>query len=101
MKNQENNNSMILDAVYQIIIQRKDNLPENSYVTSLFKKGLDKILKKIGEEAGEVIIASKNNNNNEIIHEIADLWFHTLIVLGYHNISPDEIYNELKQRYKK
>lgn len=93
--------SVILNAVYDIIIQRKNDKPEGSYVASLFEKGLDKILKKVGEEAGEVIIASKNNVDSEIIHEVADLWFHTLVTLGYHDISPDKIFEELEKRFKK
>ncbi len=95
------NKSSIINDIYQIILQRKQTLPEASYVASLMKSGLDHILKKVGEEAGEVIIASKNGESKEIIHEIADLWFHTLVVLGYHEISPDEIYGELKKRFKK
>ncbi len=92
--------SIILKDVYNIILQRRNEMAEGSYVASLFQKGLDRMLKKVSEEAGEVIIASKNNVDKEIIHEVADLWFHTLVVLGYHNISPDEIYDELKKRFK-
>ncbi|MDH4128523.1 MAG: phosphoribosyl-ATP diphosphatase [Spirochaetota bacterium] len=91
----------ILDEVYSIIQERKKSMPKGSYVASLFKGGHDRILKKIGEEAGEVIIASKNNEPKEIVYEIADLWFHTLVVLGYHDISPEEIYEELIKRFKK
>jgi len=94
-------NQLILNEIYQIILDRKDNMPDNSYVASLFEKGIDQILKKVGEEAGEVIIASKNNDHQNIIHEVADLWFHTLVTLGYHDINPDAIYQELRQRFKK
>ncbi len=101
MANNTDNNSFILEKVYQIILERKKNLPKDSYVTSLFNDGLDRILKKVGEEASEVIIASKNHKSKEIIHEVADLWFHTLVTLGYHEIAPDEIYKELEKRFKK
>ena len=93
--------SEILDEVYKIIQERKKEMPEGSYVASLFKGGIDRILKKIGEESGEVIIASKNGESKEIVYEIADLWFHTLVVMGYHNIFPDAIYEELIKRFKK
>ena len=75
-------------------------MPEGSYVASLMTKGLDSILKKVGEEAGEVIIASKNNDQKEIVHEVADLWFHTLVTLAYHEIPLDAIYHELDKRFK-
>ncbi|GMT49434.1 MAG: phosphoribosyl-ATP pyrophosphatase [bacterium] len=94
-------NPFVLEKVYQIILERKENLPKGSYVASLFKDGLDRILKKVGEEASEVIIASKNHNSKEIIHEVADLWFHTLVTLGYHDIAPHEIFKELEKRFKK
>ena len=74
---------------------------EGSYVSSLFKKGRDKILKKIGEEASEVVIGSKNDKKEEIIYEIADLWFHSLVLLGYHDITPEDIYKELEKRFGK
>jgi phosphoribosyl-ATP pyrophosphohydrolase/phosphoribosyl-ATP pyrophosphohydrolase/phosphoribosyl-AMP cyclohydrolase len=84
-----------------ILQDRKKNLPENSYTSDLFKKGIDRILKKIGEEAGEVIIASKNTDSKEIIHEIADLVFHLQVLLVHKNISISEIESELIKRHKK
>ncbi len=101
MTNNTETNSFILEKVYQIILERKQSLPKGSYVASLFNDGLDRILKKVGEEASEVIIASKNHDSKEIIHEIADLWFHTLVTLGYHDIPPHEIFKELEKRFKK
>lgn len=101
MSNKNIPKSLIFYDVYKIIQSRKSEKPEGSYVASLFEKGQDKILKKVGEEAGEVIIASKNHENKEIIHEVADLWFHTLVTLGYHDIEPDEIFEELEKRFKK
>ena len=91
----------VIDKIYEVILDRKRNLREGSYVSSLFKNGKDKILKKIGEEASEVVIGSKNDKKEEIIYEIADLWFHTLVLLGYHDISPEDIYKELQKRFGK
>ncbi|MBI3584520.1 MAG: bifunctional phosphoribosyl-AMP cyclohydrolase/phosphoribosyl-ATP diphosphatase HisIE [Nitrospinae bacterium] len=91
----------VIDKIYEVILDRKRNIREGSYVSSLFKNGRDKILKKIGEEASEVVIGSKNDKKEEIIYEIADLWFHTLVLLGYHDISPEEIYKELQKRFGK
>ena len=91
----------VIDKIYEVILDRKRNLREGSYVSSLFKKGRDKILKKIGEEASEVVIGSKNDKKEEIIYEIADLWFHSLVLLGYHDITPEEIYKELQKRFGK
>jgi phosphoribosyl-ATP pyrophosphohydrolase/phosphoribosyl-AMP cyclohydrolase len=91
----------IFDRVYQVILDRKKHPRPDSYVSSLLKMGKDRILRKIGEESGELIIGSKNNQKAEIISEMADLWFHTLVLLGYHGITPQEIYQELEQRHGK
>ena len=91
----------VIDKIYEVILDRKRNLREGSYVSSLFKNGRDKILKKIGEEASEVVIGSKNDKKEEIIYEIADLWFHTLVLLAYHDITPEDIYKELQKRFGK
>ncbi|MDA8233450.1 MAG: bifunctional phosphoribosyl-AMP cyclohydrolase/phosphoribosyl-ATP diphosphatase HisIE [Clostridia bacterium] len=90
--------STILDTVYQVILSRKAERPEGSYTTYLFDKGIDKILKKVGEEAAEVIIASKGANRDEVVYEAADLFFHTLVMLGFHDITPEEVYRELAKR---
>jgi len=82
-----------------ILKKRKRELPENSYTSSLFRDGIDRILKKVGEEAGEVIIAAKNSDNKELIHEIADLLFHTQMLLVERNLSMRDIVNELKKRH--
>lgn len=92
-------NSFILEKIYKIILQRKTNPSEKSYVASLFLKGEDAILKKIGEEASELIISGKGGKKEEVIHEMADLWFHSLVLLGRMDIKPDELYNELKRRF--
>ncbi len=89
---------MILDELYKIIEDRKKKMPENSYVASLFKKGADRIIQKVGEESTEVIIAAKNENKQRIISEIADLFFHLLIMLSLFKITPDDIFKELEKR---
>lgn len=91
--------SSILDVLYQVIQERKANPAENSYTASLMGKGLDKILKKVGEEATELVIASKGGVAEEIVYETADLFFHTLVLLGYHDISPEKVYAELGRRF--
>ena len=95
------NSSKTLDDVYEVILDRKINPKDGSYVSGLFEKGLDKILKKIGEEAGETIIGAKNEDKKEIIYETADLWFHSMIVLSYFGITPNDIYEELGRRFGK
>jgi phosphoribosyl-ATP pyrophosphohydrolase len=89
----------ILDAVYQVILDRKSNPSDNSYTASLMQKGIDKILKKIGEEATEVVIAGKGGSREEVVCEVADLFFHTLVLLGHRDISPEEVYTELRRRF--
>jgi len=89
----------ILDAVYHVIQDRRRNPNEKSYVNSLFTKGLDKILSKIGEEATEAAIAGKGGDREEIIYEVADLFFHTLIMMGYYDLPPERIYAELRRRF--
>ena len=89
----------MLDRVYAVIRERKAHPREGSYVASLFAGGLDRILKKVGEEAGEVVIASKNGVPEQIVWETADLWFHTLVALGYHEIPPEAVFAELERRF--
>ena len=89
----------ILDALYQVILDRKANPEENSYTASLMQKGIDKILKKLGEEATEVIIAGKGGVREEIIYEVADLFFHTLVLLGHQDIPLDDVNAELRRRF--
>ncbi len=89
----------VLDRVYAVIRDRKAHPREGSYVASLFAGGLDRILKKVGEEAGEVVIASKNGAPEQIVWETADLWFHTLVALGYHEIPPEAVFAELERRF--
>ena len=89
----------ILDAVYQVILDRKANPSDSSYTASLMQKGLDKILKKLGEEATEVVIAGKGGIREEIVYETADLFFHTLVLLGYQDIPLGAVFDELRRRF--
>lgn len=89
----------ILDAVYQVVQERKNNPTEKSYVASLYAKGLDKILGKVGEEATEVAVAGKGGQVEEVVSEVADLWFHTLVLLSYYDLPPEKIYAELERRF--
>jgi phosphoribosyl-ATP pyrophosphohydrolase len=89
----------IISAVYRVIQERKANPTDNSYTASLMAKGVDKILKKIGEEATEVVIAGKGGKRDEIVYETADLIFHNLVLLGFYDIDPEEIFNELRRRF--
>ncbi len=91
---------MIFEKLYEIIKKRIKELPDNSYVASLYKKGDDAILQKIGEEATEVILAAKGKNRQRVIEEIADLYFMTLVLMSSRNISLEEIYRELGKRRK-
>lgn len=91
--------SLILDRIYDVILDRKRSPKPKSYVSWLLKSGRDQILKKIGEESGELIIGSKNNRRSEIIWEAADLWFHILVLMGHHDIAPADIYQELRNRF--
>jgi phosphoribosyl-ATP pyrophosphohydrolase len=89
----------ILDALSQVILDRKANPTENSYTSSLMQKGIDKILKKIGEEATEVVIAAKGGNNDEIVYESADLIYHLLVLLAQCDIPVEDVYAELRRRF--
>jgi phosphoribosyl-ATP pyrophosphohydrolase/phosphoribosyl-AMP cyclohydrolase len=95
------NRKEILDLLYDRIRGRKEENVQESYTKYLFDKGIDKILKKVGEEASEVIIGAKNDNEEEIIYEISDLIYHLMVLLVEKNISLDAIRNELYKRYKK
>ena len=91
--------SNILDSLYDVIVQRRDNPAEDSYVSSLFSRGLDKILSKIGEEATETAIAGKGGNPDEVVGETADLLFHVLVLLGHYDLPPSLILEELGRRF--
>lgn len=89
----------VLVELAETLESRKDADPATSYVASLYDKGLDEILKKIGEEATEVIIAAKSGEKTAIIHETADLWFHTLVMLAQQGLGPGDILSELDRRF--
>jgi phosphoribosyl-ATP pyrophosphohydrolase/phosphoribosyl-AMP cyclohydrolase len=89
----------ILDKLYQTVQDRKAHPSAESYTSKLLQGGVDKVLKKVVEEAGEVALAAKGGNKDEIIYETADLLFHTLVALGFHDISPEAVYKELASRY--
>ncbi|HBN83097.1 MAG TPA: bifunctional phosphoribosyl-AMP cyclohydrolase/phosphoribosyl-ATP diphosphatase [Clostridiales bacterium] len=88
----------VLKEVYQVVTDRRINPKEGSYTNYLFDKGIDKILKKVGEEAAEVIIAAKNASKDEIRYETADLLYHLIVMLVERGLSLEEIYGELKKR---
>lgn len=90
----------ILKELYDLINERKNNPVEGSYTNYLFEKGIDKILKKVGEESSEVIIASKNTDKSELIYEISDLVYHTLVLMIEKGVEIDEIKKELLKRRK-
>ncbi len=89
----------ILTDLARQLEQRKSATASESYVASLYQRGTDAILKKIGEEATETIIAVKSGQRNDIIHETADLWFHTLVMLAEQNLGPDDVLKELERRF--
>jgi len=91
----------ITQRLYEMVSDRKAHPSSDSYVSKLMEGGVDRILKKVVEEAGEVVLAGKNANREEIIYEMADLWFHSLIMLGHFSIPPDEIYQELGKLFGK
>lgn len=90
----------VVDRLYNLIVDRKTNPKEGSYTNYLLEKGIDKILKKVGEEASEVIIGAKNNSKEEMSYEISDLVYHLLVLMVDRNLKVDDITNELKKRFK-
>jgi phosphoribosyl-AMP cyclohydrolase / phosphoribosyl-ATP pyrophosphohydrolase len=99
--NSENAQGGILESVLRTIRDRRSIPQSGSYTSKLFEGGHDKILKKVAEEAGEVLLASKGGKKEEIVYEVADLFFHTLMVLGYHDLSLRDIHGELGRRFGK
>ena len=87
-----------LNRLAELLEQRKSADPQTSYVAKLYAKGMDSILKKVGEEAAETIIAAKNGDNEHLIYETADLWFHTLVMLAQAGLKPQDILDELARR---
>ena len=91
--------SDILTQLAEVLEQRKQASADSSYVASLYAKGEDAILKKVGEEAAETLIAAKGGDREQIIYETADLWFHTLVMLAHYDLGPDQVLAELGRRF--
>lgn len=91
--------SDLLERLGEVLEARKVASPESSYVARLHSKGLDAILKKVGEEATEVVLAAKGGKPEDIIHETADLWFHTLVMLSAKDLSARDVLDELEHRF--
>lgn len=87
-----------LNRLAELLEQRKSADPQSSYVAKLYAKGMDSILKKVGEEATETIIAAKNGDKEHLIYETADLWFHTLVMLAHAGLKPQDVLDELARR---
>ena len=95
-------NKDVLYALAEVIATRKAGLTESSepsYVAGLFAQGLDTVLKKLIEEAAEAVIAGKGGNREEVVYEIADLWFHSLVLLAYYDLGPASVISELERRF--
>ncbi len=92
-------NSDILAQLADVLEARKGAAPQDSYVASLYHKGLDAILKKIGEEATETVMAAKDGEADKIIYEVADLWFHSMVLLAQQGLRPEQVLDELGRRF--
>ena len=89
----------ILTRLAEVLEARKQADPETSYVAGLYAKGLDAILKKVGEEATETVLAAKDGDPEHLVYETADLWFHTLVMLAHQGLGPDAVLDELARRF--
>jgi phosphoribosyl-ATP pyrophosphohydrolase len=92
-------NQDILEQLAAVLEERKSQDPQKSYVASLYAKGIDSILKKIGEEATETVIAAKGGDAGQIVYEMADLWFHCMVLLAQQGLSPSAVTGELQRRF--
>ncbi len=91
--------SDVLGQLAATLERRKDANPTSSYVARLYDKGLDAILKKIAEEATETVMAAKDGNKEQVVYEIADLWFHCMVLLSQQGLGPDHVLKELERRF--
>ena len=91
--------SEVLTTLAAVLEERKGADPGSSYVAGLYAKGLDAILKKVGEEATETILAAKDGDQKAVVYETADLWFHTLVMLAHQGLGPQEVLAELERRF--
>lgn len=89
----------VLNQLADVLEARKQAAADSSYVAKLYHKGLDSILKKIGEEATETVMAAKDGEKDKIVYEVADLWFHTLVLLAQQDLHPNDVLNELSRRF--
>ena len=89
----------LLLRLAEVLESRRQSDPADSYVAALYDKGLDAILKKIGEEATETVLAAKDGVADKIIYEVADLWFHTLVLLAHQGLRPEQVLDELARRF--
>lgn len=89
----------VLTTLHSLLEERKQADPDSSYVAGLYARGLDTILKKLGEEAVETVIAAKGGDRTQIVYETADLWFHTLVMLSACDLSPADVLAELERRF--
>jgi len=92
-------NDRILMDLAEVLEQRKQAAPDSSYVAGLYHKGLDAILKKIGEEATETVMAAKDGSADKLVYETADLWFHSLVLLAHQGLGPGDVLEELGRRF--
>ena len=88
-----------LTQLAEVLEQRKNQTADTSYVASLYAKGLDTILKKLGEEATETVIAAKNLDKDQLIYEMADLWFHCMVLLANESLHPNDVLHDLERRF--
>lgn len=91
--------SDLLERLAGVLEERKGADPDSSYVARLYGKGLDAILKKIGEEATETVMAAKDGEPDKIVYEVADLWFHSLVLLAHQGLKPQDVLDELDRRF--
>ncbi|WP_404359089.1 phosphoribosyl-ATP diphosphatase [Methylotuvimicrobium sp. KM1] len=91
--------NQVLQELATILEQRKEESADKSYVASLYAKGLDSILKKIGEEATETVMAAKDGDKEKIVYETADLWFHSMVMLAHQGLGPNDVLRELQRRF--
>jgi len=91
--------NQVLEALSKVLEARKEADPESSYVAGLYHKGLDAILKKIGEEATETVMAAKDGDPEKVIYETADLWFHSMVLLAHLGLGPEAVLKELERRF--
>ncbi len=91
--------NQVLQELSKVLEARKQASPDSSYVARLYSKGLDAILKKIGEEATETVMAAKDGDPDKVIYETADLWFHSMVLLAHMDLGPEDVLKELERRF--